>query len=56
MVGRTLLHYRITGAPHQLTRFENDAIFSFAYSTDGTLLATARGRSSGDVVLIKNFR
>ena len=44
------------GAPHQLTRFETDTIFSYAYSPDGKLLATARGRSSGDVVLIRNFR
>ena len=44
------------GAPHQLTRFDTDVIFSFAYSPDGKLLATARGRSSGDVVLIQNFR
>ena len=43
-------------APHQLTRFDSDLIFSFAYSADGKLLATARGRTSGDVVLIRNFR
>jgi eukaryotic-like serine/threonine-protein kinase len=44
------------GVPHQLTRFDTDLIFSFAYSPDGKLLATARGRSNGDVVLIRNFR
>jgi Tol biopolymer transport system component len=42
--------------PKQLTRFENDRIFSFAYSPDGTRLALSRGRLIGDVVLIKNFR
>jgi hypothetical protein len=44
------------GASHQLTRFDTDLIFSFAYSPDGALLATARGRTSGDIVLIRNFR
>jgi hypothetical protein len=44
------------GAPHQLTRFDTDVIFSYSYSSDGKLLATARGRTSGDIVLIRNFR
>ena len=42
--------------PKQLTRFEGDRIFSFAYSPDGTRLALSRGRLIGDVVLIRNFR
>lgn len=49
--------YPVDGSAHkQLTRFESDRIFSFAYSPDGTRLALSRGRLIGDVVLIKNFR
>jgi hypothetical protein len=44
------------GDPQQLTKFDTDSIFSYAYSPDGKLLATARGRSISDVVLIRNFR
>jgi Tol biopolymer transport system component len=44
------------GAPHQLTRFDSDRIFAFAYSADGRGLAVSRGRQAGDVVLIRNFR
>jgi hypothetical protein len=44
------------GAPHQLTRFDKDLIFSYAFSPDGQLLATSRGRVNGDLVLIRNFR
>jgi Tol biopolymer transport system component len=44
------------GAPRQLTRFDRDRIFSFAYSADGQRLALSRGSVSGDVVLIRNFR
>jgi len=40
----------------QLTQFERDRIFSYAFSPDGTMLATSRGRVSGDIVLIRNFR
>jgi Tol biopolymer transport system component len=43
-------------APRQLTRFDKDLIFSYAYSPDGKLLATARGSVNGDLVLIRNFR
>jgi hypothetical protein len=43
-------------APSQLTRFESDRLFSFAFSPDGKRLATSRGRLSGDLVLIRNFR
>jgi hypothetical protein len=42
--------------PHQLTRFDKDLIFSYAFSPDGQLLATSRGRTSGDLVLVRNFR
>jgi Tol biopolymer transport system component len=44
------------GEPQQLTKFESDQIFSYAYSPDGKLLASARGRTISDVVLIRNFR
>ena len=40
----------------QLTQFERDLIFSYAFSSDGKMLATSRGRVSGDIVLIRNFR
>ena len=43
-------------APRQLTRFDRDRIFSFAYGPDGQRLAMSRGGVSGDVVLIRNFR
>jgi Tol biopolymer transport system component len=44
------------GAPSPLTDFKTDRIFNFAWSRDGRRLALARGWSSGDVVLIRNFR
>lgn len=44
------------GEPHQLTKFESDRIFSYAFSPDGRKLAAVRGRTTGDVVLIRNFR
>ena len=43
-------------APYQLTRFDRDLIFSYAFSHDGKRLATSRGRVSRDLVLIRNFR
>jgi Tol biopolymer transport system component len=42
------------GAPRQLTHFESDHIFNFAFSRQGNQLAVARGTISSDVVLI-NF-
>jgi eukaryotic-like serine/threonine-protein kinase len=67
--GRALVHIRTEGnvgnlwslpldggAPSQLTRFDSDRLFSFAFSPDGKRLATSRGRNSGDLVLIRNFR
>ncbi|MEO7659272.1 MAG: hypothetical protein ABIV48_06625, partial [Pyrinomonadaceae bacterium] len=38
--------------PRQITHFENEKIFSFAWSPDGRL-ALSKGRDSSDVVLIK---
>ncbi|PWT91663.1 MAG: hypothetical protein C5B55_07735 [Blastocatellia bacterium] len=43
------------GAKKQLTNFNADLIFRFAWSQDGKLLALARGTESHDVVLINNF-
>jgi Tol biopolymer transport system component len=42
--------------PKQFTRFDSDMIFSYAFSPDGTRIAISRGRTSGDVVMIRNFR
>jgi len=39
----------------QLTDFNEDLIFRFAWSTDGKQLALARGTQTHDVVLINNF-
>jgi Tol biopolymer transport system component/DNA-binding winged helix-turn-helix (wHTH) protein len=41
------------GAPIQLTHFNAENLFDFAWSLDGRQLATARGKSISDVVLIK---
>jgi Tol biopolymer transport system component len=43
-------------APRQITRFDTETIFAFAYSPDGRQLALSRGPVTGDVVLIRNFR
>jgi Tol biopolymer transport system component len=42
--------------PRQLTQFERDRIFSYAFSPDGRMLATSRGHIRGDIVLLRNFR
>jgi Tol biopolymer transport system component len=44
------------GEPQQFTRFESDWIFSLAYSPDGQRMAMSRGSSTGDIVLIRNYR
>jgi len=67
--GRSIIHVRSPagvsnlwalpidgGEPQQLTRFESDRIFSYAFSPDGRRLAMSRGRFSGDIVQIRNFR
>ncbi len=65
--GRALLHLREDllniwsqpvegGKPSQLTNFQGDKIFNFAWSQDGKWLALARGRVAEDVVLIDDLR
>jgi serine/threonine protein kinase/Tol biopolymer transport system component len=44
------------GRPKQLTNFQAETIFDFAWSRDGKQLALARGVINNDVVLISNFR
>jgi Tol biopolymer transport system component len=44
------------GPPRQLTSFTSGRIFSFAFSPDGKRLAMGRGSTTGDVVLITNYR
>jgi Tol biopolymer transport system component len=44
------------GEPQQFTKFDGDAIFSYAFSPDGTRIAMSRGRITGDIVIIRNFR
>jgi Tol biopolymer transport system component len=44
------------GKPAQLTNFQGDQIFNFAYSPDGKWLALARGRVTDDVMLISDAK
>jgi len=44
------------GNAKQLTYFKTDRIWHFTWSQDGKQLAIARGRTSSDVVMIRNFR
>ncbi|HKO97460.1 MAG TPA: protein kinase [Pyrinomonadaceae bacterium] len=44
------------GTPKQLTKFTSEYIFDFARSRDGKQFAMARGTSTADVILIKDFR
>ena len=44
------------GKPVQLTNFQGDRIFNFAWSPDGQWLALARGRVIDDAVLISDLR
>ena len=44
------------GEPRQLTDFDKDELFAFAWSPDGKQLALARGFVTRDVVLVKDFR
>jgi Tol biopolymer transport system component len=44
------------GPPKQLTHFNSDLIFYYAWSRDGKKLALARGRKTSDVVLIKDLQ
>ena len=67
--GRSIVHVRTSagvsnlwalplerGEPQQLTHFESERIFGYAFSPDGSRLAMSRGRFSGDIVQIRNFR
>jgi hypothetical protein len=42
--------------PKQLTNFQGDLIFNFAWSHDGNWLALARGTATADVILIEDQR
>jgi DNA-binding winged helix-turn-helix (wHTH) protein/Tol biopolymer transport system component len=42
------------GAPKQITDFKSDLIFDFAWSRDGKQLALSRGRTTQDVVLLRD--
>ncbi|MBI1766586.1 MAG: PD40 domain-containing protein [Acidobacteria bacterium] len=44
------------GPPRQLTNFNDQLIFDFAWSRDGRQLALSRGIVNRDVVIISNFR
>ena len=44
------------GQPVQVTDFKSDLIFKFDVSYDGKQFALARGTSTGDVILISDFR
>ncbi len=44
------------GKPTQVTHFTSDLLFDFAWSSGGKQLATVRGKSSSDVILIRNPR
>ncbi len=42
--------------PKQLTNFDTDHIFRFAWSRDGKQLAMMRGNVTNDVVFVNNLR
>ncbi len=44
------------GEPQQVTKFDGESIFSFAFSPDGKRIAMSRGKVTGDIVMIRNFR
>ena len=43
------------GEPTQLTDFQGDELFDFAYSPDGNWLAVARGKVTEDVLMITDL-
>ncbi len=43
-------------SPKQLTNWQSEVIFAFAWSTDGKQLAVARGLQTNDVILISNSK
>ncbi|HET9402087.1 MAG TPA: hypothetical protein VFO34_14160, partial [Candidatus Acidoferrales bacterium] len=46
---------KAVGAPRQLTHFSSEEIWMFAWAPDGKRLVVARGRNSGDAVLLTHF-
>ena len=44
------------GAPKQITKFDSERIFGFAWSRDAKQFAVTRGTSSADIILMKDFR
>jgi Tol biopolymer transport system component len=49
--------YPLNGSqPKQLTDFKTDQIYNFKWSPDGKNLVLARGTTTSDVVLIRDFR
>jgi Tol biopolymer transport system component len=44
------------GSPKQLTNFQSEQIFNFAWSRDGQKIALSRGIINRDVVLITGFK
>src|SRR5215467_14479598 len=44
------------GAPHQVTHFHGDALFSFGWSRDGKQLVFSRGIQARDVVLLQDAK
>ena len=50
-------HQPLDGSePTQITHFDKDWLFSVRWSPDGKELAVSHGRTTRDVILIKNFR
>jgi Tol biopolymer transport system component len=54
-VGNIWLQPLSGGKPKQITNFLSDRIYTFDWSADGRQLVVARGNSSNDIVLIRNF-
>lgn len=44
------------GQPKQVTNFQSEQIFAFAYSPDGKQIAVTRGSQTNDVVLLRDFK
>jgi Tol biopolymer transport system component len=44
------------GAPHQVTHFHGDALFSFGWSRDGKQLVFSRGIEARDLVLLQDAK
>jgi serine/threonine protein kinase/Tol biopolymer transport system component len=44
------------GAPKQITRFDSDRIFGYAWSRDAKQFAVTRGNGTADIILMKDYR